>query len=427
MNRQSDAVLSAVTVVLVLSAASLLLWDQQAALWCVPLLLMAWALRRGKVWAAFGLLGHGTALLVLCWAGLIGWQASVAAGLALACFGLLLPLLWRADRLATVVAAVAVLGLGTGGAAWVTLPPATAPLPRDLFKRADRPVGGLSILPLEGGFGRRVAPRRFTLELLLVRSPEPGTGRWLRLLVTNNSRLAVGFAHPMEGSVRCGLRPGYQVTARDLDGHELAPVLGAEPCQGHLLERQITLVKPGETFSVAFALPRCEGQPARVRVTYAFDPEQLDDRVQWWATASMRRRLGSLFAGSLSSPWIALDPASEVTAPSPLVRGALDKEIIRRLTRSHLDRVWACFYSGGPARLLAGLVKVRYIIAAHGRVQNARVTASTIQHPLVESCLVREVSKWRFPSCKCGGIVLVEQPFEKVVAVYPPGRSPGRV
>ena len=108
---------------------ALLPWlDASFVLFCLPLVLLAWALYRGRAWGAFGLLGLCS--MVLLFSGVaptneptVAAALGLAGGLGLACFCLVVPVLWGHDRLATVVAALSVLCLGLGGAVWISVPP----------------------------------------------------------------------------------------------------------------------------------------------------------------------------------------------------------------------------------------------------------------------------------------------------------------
>jgi len=99
-------------------------------------------------------------------------------------------------------------------------------------------------------------------------------------------------------------------------------------------------------------------------------------------------------------------------APTRPGHGSLDKEMIRRIIRSHLDEVRACY----EKRLMAGhyddgRVMVQFAIAADGNVAASAVESSTIPDDALEQCLVRTVRAWRFPRPCGGGKVIVSYPF----------------
>ena len=99
--------------------------------------------------------------------------------------------------------------------------------------------------------------------------------------------------------------------------------------------------------------------------------------------------------------------------PGPAeVRGSLDKEIIRRLIRQHLNEVKDCYdmeLSRKPS--LQGRVTVQFTIAATGQVIAAVVQSSTLSNARVESCVVNAVRRWAFLKPNDGGIAIVSYPF----------------
>jgi len=296
-------------VVLALTAATSLLplWEASLALVCLPLLVFAWALYRGRTWGAFGLLGMAAMLLFFSAAappeeaGLAA-NLGVIGGLALACFGLVAPVLWRRDALATSVAAAAVLILGMGVVVSVGMPPETVPLELELFCS-----GGCEDedededLP----YGQRVAPWLLNMEV------QPVYDQWLRVLITNNSKREILFVHPRPGSLHGLHQPVYRVEAQDADGRalELSPLPAKDVARafGSPRPASTTLVQPGETFSVAFALPRFDGMPVLVRVTYEYTPAPRSDGYgSHVPPVIMERLLWAMFVGQINSPWTRL-------------------------------------------------------------------------------------------------------------------------
>ncbi|MBW2276158.1 MAG: AgmX/PglI C-terminal domain-containing protein [Deltaproteobacteria bacterium] len=103
------------------------------------------------------------------------------------------------------------------------------------------------------------------------------------------------------------------------------------------------------------------------------------------------------------------------TAPvagSPMVKGSLPKETIRRVVQRHINQVKFC-YEMGLARdsSLAGRVSVKFIISSTGAVQLAAIASSTLGDSDVESCIAQSVRRWKFPQPEGGGIVIVTYPF----------------
>jgi TonB family protein len=95
------------------------------------------------------------------------------------------------------------------------------------------------------------------------------------------------------------------------------------------------------------------------------------------------------------------------------IRGALSNEVIRRIVHRHLSEVRFCYEQALNARPdLKGRVRVKFVIAPTGEVQNAALAESTLGDAKVESCIVTAVRRWRFPSPEGGGVVVVTMPFE---------------
>jgi TonB family protein len=99
----------------------------------------------------------------------------------------------------------------------------------------------------------------------------------------------------------------------------------------------------------------------------------------------------------------------------PLVRGGLDKEIVRRVVRQHVNEVRFC-YSEALARnpALAGRVVVQFTIAQTGRVIVAALQSSSLGAPAVEQCIVQATRRWEYPRPLGGGLVSVSYPFQLV-------------
>jgi TonB family protein len=95
------------------------------------------------------------------------------------------------------------------------------------------------------------------------------------------------------------------------------------------------------------------------------------------------------------------------------VRGQLDKEIIRRIVRRHVNEVKYC-YDQALARQpkLDGRLVTQFTISGTGQVLASVVQSSTLQSPAVEMCVVNAVKRWQFPAPEKGGLVIVSYPFQ---------------
>ncbi|MGE0784566.1 MAG: TonB family protein [Sandaracinaceae bacterium] len=94
------------------------------------------------------------------------------------------------------------------------------------------------------------------------------------------------------------------------------------------------------------------------------------------------------------------------------VRGALSREVIRRIIRRHINEVRFCYEQELNQRPdLAGRVSIAFIISPTGSVQSSSVASSTLGDARVEQCIAQAVQRWQFPQPDGGGIVGVNYPF----------------
>jgi len=95
-----------------------------------------------------------------------------------------------------------------------------------------------------------------------------------------------------------------------------------------------------------------------------------------------------------------------------VVRGALDRDVIRRVVRAHINEVRHC-YNQGLVRdpNLRGRVAIQFSIGGLGTVLAASVQESSITDPEVGRCIAQAVRRWKFPRPEGGGAVLVTYPF----------------
>lgn len=94
------------------------------------------------------------------------------------------------------------------------------------------------------------------------------------------------------------------------------------------------------------------------------------------------------------------------------VKGALDKDIIRRVVRAHINEVRYC-YNQGLVRdpNLKGRVAIQFTIGPSGSVPAAVVQESSIKDANVGQCVAKAVKRWKFPKPDGGGNVVVTYPF----------------
>jgi TonB family protein len=104
--------------------------------------------------------------------------------------------------------------------------------------------------------------------------------------------------------------------------------------------------------------------------------------------------------------------AGPVRRPCVVGRGGLDKEIVRRVVRSHVKEIKFCYereLQHEPG--LHGRVSVRFVVAPDGRVATVGITESTVGNPRVDRCVADAVQRWEFPQAREGGVTFVTYPF----------------
>ena len=107
-----------------------------------------------------------------------------------------------------------------------------------------------------------------------------------------------------------------------------------------------------------------------------------------------------------------LGSGPEVMPGTVKARGRLDKEIIRRVIRSHLKEVKYCYETELVRKPdLYGRLTVQFTITPTGTVSSSAVEQSTVGNRNVEQCVAAAVKRWTFPQPEDGGIVLVSYPF----------------
>ena len=95
------------------------------------------------------------------------------------------------------------------------------------------------------------------------------------------------------------------------------------------------------------------------------------------------------------------------------VRGGLDRDIVRRIQRAHINEVRHCYNQGlNRNPNLKGRVSISYTITPNGKVGESRIDSSTLKDAAVSSCIQRATRRWRFPKPRGGGNVRVTMPWE---------------
>lgn len=105
-------------------------------------------------------------------------------------------------------------------------------------------------------------------------------------------------------------------------------------------------------------------------------------------------------------------PVPRIRQGKATVGPALDKDIVRRIVRAHINEVRHCYNQGlvkDPD--LAGEVKVNFTIGATGKVEKSKVKSTTVADPRVGICVAKAVKRWKFPKPTGGAKVSVNYPF----------------
>ncbi len=104
-----------------------------------------------------------------------------------------------------------------------------------------------------------------------------------------------------------------------------------------------------------------------------------------------------------------------ITTGTLVIRGSLDKEIIRRVVHLHINEVKYCYDQELVRKAgLEGRLSVQFVISPLGQVLSSVMQSSTMGNVHVEKCVVDAVKRWEFPKPTGGGIAIVSYPFNFV-------------
>lgn len=96
---------------------------------------------------------------------------------------------------------------------------------------------------------------------------------------------------------------------------------------------------------------------------------------------------------------------------TPEIKGSLDKELIRRVIRQHMNEVKFCYEKELTRdNSLQGRVVVKFSIGGMGNVMTSLVESSTLRAGGTDGCIANAVRRWQFPKPQ-GGLVIVSYPF----------------
>lgn len=123
------------------------------------------------------------------------------------------------------------------------------------------------------------------------------------------------------------------------------------------------------------------------------------------ASGSLRGS-GSLSAGGVGTANVGI--VEEETE----VRGGLAREVIAQTIQGYLGQIRYCYERQLSAQPdLYGKVIVNFTISGNGKVGAQQISSTTLKNSLVEGCILRRISGWRFPTPEGGTSVVVKYPF----------------
>ena len=105
-------------------------------------------------------------------------------------------------------------------------------------------------------------------------------------------------------------------------------------------------------------------------------------------------------------------PADDLVYEYPVVKGNLDKSVIKDAISEHWPDIRSCYKNelkNDPK--LIGKIAVKFVISATGTVKSSKVQGTTVENKAVESCVADQIKKIQFPAPKGGGVVIVTYPF----------------
>jgi outer membrane biosynthesis protein TonB len=104
--------------------------------------------------------------------------------------------------------------------------------------------------------------------------------------------------------------------------------------------------------------------------------------------------------------------AVAVAEEDTVIEGGLDREVIADVIRRNLGQIRYCYERQlSSNKDLYGKIMVKWNIDAAGSVGDARIENTTMNSAMVEGCVLRRISGWKFPLPKGGTIVKVSYPF----------------
>jgi len=115
--------------------------------------------------------------------------------------------------------------------------------------------------------------------------------------------------------------------------------------------------------------------------------------------------LGVKLAGQTSS-------AIQLARKEVEIRGALDPAIIRQIIEERLSEIRYCYETALLKNTgLEGKIAASWTIMGDGSVGNLASDSEQIRQDVLHPCIRQQISRWKFPAPKGGGVVHVKYPF----------------
>jgi TonB family protein len=266
---------------------------------------------------------------------------------------------------------------------------------RFLLKPPEEPPAPAQRAPVQGSLPKP-SPRRMGIERVRITARERGAQP-----TPDRERMR-------RAAQERALDSGVLAILRATEGAHIASVFGRNPALGENGEQvlsSITGILPDELWGVGGVLDQGGARKGGGdgEATIGLDRLATLGKSGGDGDSYARRGVGSLHVRRARAPEI-IDAGARVV-------GTLDKEIIRRTVRRHLNEVRFCYEKELSRKQdLAGRIVVQFTIAGTGRVVGAAAQSSTTGDPSLDQCVVQAVGRWEFPPPP-RGLVTVAYPF----------------
>jgi hypothetical protein len=116
--------------------------------------------------------------------------------------------------------------------------------------------------------------------------------------------------------------------------------------------------------------------------------------------------------------------AGYVTIASPIIRGTLSGDGVKRVANQHVDEIRQC-YADALERdaTIHGRMAAKFIVIQDGWVQVAAVDFAHFDDVILQQCVVHKIRTWTFQRLGQGSIAVVSLPIE--FQPEPPTRNAG--